>query len=64
MRQRRTWAATLFAILCLTLGSVAPVQADAEPTEAARKQASGHFLRGVELFQEGAFRAAHVEFHE
>jgi tetratricopeptide (TPR) repeat protein len=62
MRQRRAWAATLLAILCMTLGSVAPVHADARPTEAARKEASEHFLRGVELYQEGAFRAALVEF--
>ncbi len=62
MRQRRTWAATLFAILCLTLGSVAHAQTADEPTEAERKEASAHFLRGVELFQEGAFRAALVEF--
>ncbi len=62
MRQRRTWAVTLLAIMCLTLGSVAHAQSEPEPTEEARKEASEHFLRGVELFQEGAFRAALVEF--
>ena len=62
MRQRRNWAFTLLAILCLTFGSAAHAQTEAEPSEESRKEASAHFLRGVELFQEGAFRAALVEF--
>lgn len=32
------------------------------PSDDAKKEASGHFRRGVELYQEGAFRAALVEF--
>lgn len=32
------------------------------PTDDAKKEASGRFRRGVELFQEGAYRAALVEF--
>lgn len=33
-----------------------------EPSAEARQRASTHFNRGVELFEEGAFRAALVEF--
>lgn len=62
MRQRRPWAVTLFAVIFSMLGSVAHAQTDAKPSDAAREEASGHFQRGVELFQEGAFRAALVEF--
>ncbi len=47
--------------LCLLLQSVAQAQA-VPPSDTARALASGHFRRGVELFQEGAFRAALVEF--
>jgi hypothetical protein len=36
--------------------------AAAAPSEEAKREASGHFRRGVELYQEGAFRAALVEF--
>ncbi len=61
MRQRR-WAVTLLTVICLLGGSVAQAQSAAAPTDEARKEASAHFLRGVELFQEGAFRAALVEF--
>jgi len=61
MRQRRPWAVTLFAVAYLMFGSLAYAD-DAPKNDAARQQASGHFQRGVELFQEGAFRAALVEF--
>ena len=36
--------------------------AQAAPSEETKKQASSHFRRAVELYQEGAFRAALVEF--
>ncbi len=38
--------------------------ARAEPSEEAKQSASGHFRRGVELFTEGAYRAALVEFEK
>ncbi len=37
-------------------------EAEAGPSDEVKKQASAHFRRGVELYQEGAFRAALVEF--
>jgi hypothetical protein len=43
--------------------NVAPAApATAGSNDAAKKEASSHFRRGVELYQEGAFRAALVEF--
>ncbi len=45
--------------------AVTPAEArapESPPTEGAKKEASAHFRRGVELFQEGAYRAALVEF--
>ena len=45
--------------LCLLFHSVALAQS---PSEEERAQASAHFRRGVELFQEEAFRAALAEF--
>lgn len=62
MRQRRTWLNTLLTLTYLTLASVAYGQAEAPAGDQARKQASERFQRGVELYQEGAFRAALVEF--
>ncbi|MFT3925722.1 MAG: hypothetical protein QM778_24485 [Myxococcales bacterium] len=58
-------------VACLALGSAhaqAPKPAEAAPAPSAspgddaKKEASGHFRRAVELYQEGAFRAALVEF--
>lgn len=40
----------------------APAGGGGAPSAEARKEASLHFSRGVELFEEGAFRAALVEF--
>lgn len=47
--------------LCILLCSTAFAQ-QTTPTEAAKLQASAHFRRGVELFQEEAFRASLAEF--
>lgn len=55
-------------VLLASLFSGLRVQAQATsaetPTEDQRKEASSHFRRGVELFQEGAYRAALVEFEK
>jgi len=53
---------SLITALGLTFASGANAQPAAEPSPEARKEASEHFLRGVELFQEAAFRASLVEF--
>jgi hypothetical protein len=58
----------VWIILALVSGaSVAPIASAQEasapaPSSEARKQASGHFTQGVALFEEGAFRAALIEF--
>lgn len=62
MRQRRSWAVALLACMSLMFVGVTRAEPDVPPSDTAREQASGHFQRGVELFQEGAFRAALVEF--
>jgi hypothetical protein len=54
-------AAGYVVALSMLFHSVAFAQA-LQPDEAARQQASAHFRRGVELFQEEAFRAALAEF--
>jgi hypothetical protein len=73
---KRIWglcAAWLLAAVCLVGRPVAAQQpagpapgaepqAGNAPSDAAKNKASEHFRRGVELFQEGAFRAALVEF--
>lgn len=46
-------------VLCVLLFQVA---ASAQSDDAAREQASSHFKRGVELFQDGAHRASLIEF--
>jgi hypothetical protein len=50
----------LLTAACLLWSSVAAGQA--EPAQDVRAKASEHFGRGVELFQEEAYRAALVEF--
>ncbi len=62
MRQRRSWAIALLVCLFLMRAGVTRAEPAAPASDAARQEASGHFQRGVELFQEGAFRAALVEF--
>jgi hypothetical protein len=52
---------SLFAGLRVSAQATTPGSA---PSEEQRKEASGHFRRGVELFQEGAYRAALVEFEK
>jgi len=42
--------------------AVGEASAPSTPSTEARQQASTHFSRGVELFEEGAFRASLVEF--
>jgi tetratricopeptide (TPR) repeat protein len=60
MRQRRARIFSVIFVLSLLFTSVTSAQA---PSEDERlKTASAHFQRGVALFQEGAFRAALVEF--
>lgn len=57
--------ARLLIILSLVVAAYSPALAEspqAAPSSAERSQASVHFRRGVELFQEEAFRAALVEF--
>jgi hypothetical protein len=56
---RLTWF-----VLCTLWQGAAFAQAtpQATPTDAQRAEASGRFRRGVELFQEEAYRAALVEF--
>ena len=54
-------ASVLVVALCLLFNSGVSAQA-AMPSAEARARASAHFRRGVELFQEEAFRAALVEF--
>lgn len=61
MRPSVSLIARLLTVVCLTV-IVAQAQADSEPTPEARKEASERFRRGVQLFQENAFRAALVEF--
>lgn len=64
MRQRDLFRLVLG--LWLSLANLALADAPANtgepPSAEARKEASVHFTRGVELFEEGAFRAALVEF--
>lgn len=48
------------AAICLLWSSV--VSAQAAPSETQKNEASEHFRRGVELYQEEAYRAALVEF--
>lgn len=53
---KRSW------LLCFFVwSSVATATAQQGPEEAARQEAGVHFRQGVELFREGAFRAALVE---
>ena len=54
------WHAWLRLVtVCIALFCCSTTRADHDP---ARLKASLHFQRGVELFQEGAYRAALVEF--
>jgi hypothetical protein len=46
-----------YLLLCPTT-----LLAQVDPSHPARERASAHFQRGVELFQDGAYRAALVEF--
>ncbi len=43
-------------------GTAAPTAAQAEPTKEAKEEASRRFKRGIELFGEGDYRAALIEF--
>jgi hypothetical protein len=61
----RARALVVFFLAFLAAGSPhgrARAQASAEQSEEARKEASEHFRRGVELYQERAFRGALAEF--
>jgi len=64
MRPSGSLAASLVVLVCLVFVPAAAAQTAPVPVpaEAAKKEASEHFRSGVELFQEGAFRAALVEF--
>ncbi len=55
------FSAPLF-VSSLARAQDAPSTAEAPVSDEVRKEASARFRRGVELFQEGAFRAALVEF--
>lgn len=59
MHMARRFTALLLVLAC---HAHAVAQAPAQPDEKERAEASAHFRRGVELFQEEAFRAALVEF--
>ncbi|HEX6239671.1 MAG TPA: hypothetical protein VFZ61_02210, partial [Polyangiales bacterium] len=49
--------------MCAALWASSRVGAqDAATAQANRKEAAGHFTQGVDLFEEGAFRAALIEF--
>jgi hypothetical protein len=62
MKRSMKVSACLLA-LSLLLQSVALAQGSApEPSDTAKVEASAHFRRGVEFFQEEAFRAALAEF--
>jgi tetratricopeptide (TPR) repeat protein len=62
----RTWRALALVALTAALAPSERVQAQHAPATAAEpdgaRRASDHFRRGVELYQEGAYRAAIVEF--
>lgn len=63
MTQRPLASALVIGSLCvasLQLGSLAHAQTQPEPPAVA--QARTHFTRGVELFKEGNYRAALIEF--
>ncbi len=53
---KRAWLLCLF--LCSSIATATAQQSSADP---ARQEAGIHFRQGVELFREGAFRAALVE---
>jgi hypothetical protein len=59
MQMARRFSALLLMLAC---HAHALAQTPARPDEKERAEASAHFRRGVELFQEEAFRAALVEF--
>jgi hypothetical protein len=66
-RGRAAWLLALLCLVCQSAAAQEPAAADPRAVaggsdDAAKKEASDHFRRGVELFQEGAFRAALVEF--
>ncbi len=52
------WAGALLALLCTMPQGV---QAQARQSSEAKRAASEHFRRGVELYQEGAYRPALIE---
>jgi len=59
------WGARRLVVLfvfCLFQSIAAAQGGEAPPSDEARAEASSHFRRGVELFQEEAYRAALVEF--
>ncbi len=70
MRRTAILSALLLSVLCPPFSATAAAQANAqlsaqpgsESSPEARKEASERFQRGVELYQEQAFRAALVEF--
>jgi hypothetical protein len=59
MHLARRFAALLLVLAC---HASALAQSRGQPDDRERAEASAHFRRGVELFQEEAFRAALVEF--
>jgi len=62
-RDRLVWI--ILALVCsASIAPTASAQEASPPASSseARKQASGHFTQGVALFEEGAFRAALIEF--
>jgi hypothetical protein len=56
------FSASAFASSFARAQDAAPNTGEAPVSDEVRKEASARFRRGVELFQEGAFRAALVEF--
>jgi hypothetical protein len=52
----------VFALLLLVLAPVAAARAQEPTPDAVTTEARDHFRRGVELFQEGAYRGALAEF--
>jgi hypothetical protein len=59
-RERLVWS--ILALLLCSASVATAEEAPAPSAAEARKQASAHFTQGVELFEEGAFRAALIEF--
>lgn len=61
MRERRTWIASWVLALSIACAQPAFAEGGGAPSEEDKREASAHFHRGAELFQEGVYRAALVE---